>query len=79
MLTGKTSVYIDTVKSDDDPPPTLPPEVNMDSSDSDEEGQDDESLTLQGLEHKKKKLDRSKFGKHMIHFGRYCSKSYQLK
>ena len=67
MLTGRTSVYIDTVKSDDDPPQQ--PDVEMESSGSEDEVQD-ESLRLQGIE-KKKKLDRTKFGKHIINFGMF--------
>ncbi|WAR19060.1 hypothetical protein MAR_000898 [Mya arenaria] len=64
MLSGKTSVFIDTTKSDDD----------ADHPDADNKNEDQESSegSLNGEEigtKKKKPLDRSKYGKFIIHFG----------
>ncbi len=68
MLTGKTSVYIDTTKSDDDP---ADKEDNQDSDKKTSQTKplDDAELEVQTSK-KKKKLDRSQYGRFIINFGK---------
>lgn len=70
MLSGRTSVYIDTTKSDDDPEqPTNKPEAD----DGKTSAKDWSSATSEDQSEnggKKKLLDRSKYGKFIIHFGK---------
>ena len=69
MLSGRTSVFIDTTKSDDDAEQTTKPEMD-DGSTTGKDG-DTESFDFQtGVDGKKKPLDRSKYGKFIIHFGK---------
>lgn len=65
MLSGKTSVFIDTTKSDDDPEQTTIPQAD-DKYTSEKE----EPAVASAEDEKKKKLDRSKYGKFIIHFGK---------
>ena len=62
MLTGKTSVYIDTLKSDDETGDVVP------TDDSVENEADDNKIEVEAG--KKKKLDRSKYGKFILHYGK---------
>jgi hypothetical protein len=62
MLTGKTSVYIDTLKSDDETGDVVP------TDDSVENEADDNKIEVETG--KKKKLDRSKYGKFILHYGK---------
>ena len=63
MLTGRTSVYIDTTKTDEDPPPEKKEEEEKDK-DKEKSGENDDANLM-----KKKKLDRSNYGKFIINFG----------
>lgn len=79
MLTGKTSVLIDTNKSDEDaPPPADDTNQTIDSSVMDEKSEDEESEADDSCKNKREKfkqggvmkaVDRSKFGKFIIHYG----------
>ena len=68
MLTGKTSVYIDTTKSDDDGDPAkMPSGVDTAGVLTQDDLLDKDSYKAK----KKKPSDRSQFGKFIIHFGEY--------
>ncbi|XP_064621913.1 uncharacterized protein LOC135484417 isoform X2 [Lineus longissimus] len=64
MLSGKTSVYIDTQKSDDDPPG----EGAEVEKDGEEEEEDEEEPTGEYRKHKDGSLDRNQFGKFIIRY-----------
>ena len=68
MLTGKTSVYIDTAKSDDDPPKTA---LTPDDDDPDGVKAILAELEREAKENNKKQLKREQFGKFIIKFGNY--------
>ena len=81
MLSGQTSVYIDTIKSDTennalssavnmDVTVDLTEDVNVDASLEEEESQKDGK--------KKKHLDRSKYGKYIMRFGELLNPSTKL-
>ena len=78
MLTGKTSVYIDTQKSDDDPPPEMEketPEVVESAGEDNESAHEKERKVQETNQTRRKPLDRSKYGKFIIHYGMYHNKS----
>jgi len=64
MLSGKTSVFIDTTKSDDDPEDVAAAAQNA-AAEKDVASVTSDDTGVQ----KKNKLDRSKYGKFIIHFG----------
>ncbi|XP_062620945.1 uncharacterized protein LOC134282559 [Saccostrea cucullata] len=75
MLTGKTSVLIDTQKSDDDAPPPDETDQTIDSSVLEDKTEDiddaDDSKNKQERDKQngvKKVVDRSKYGKFIIHY-----------
>ncbi|KAJ8308906.1 hypothetical protein KUTeg_013780 [Tegillarca granosa] len=67
MLTGKTSIYIDTTKTDEDPPieKTESEETKIVIVNKDNEEQDEE---IEADKKDKKPIDRSKYGKFMVHY-----------
>lgn len=80
MLTGKTSVLIDTQKSDEDAP-AVADDTNqtIDSSVMDDQTDDGENEADDNCKNKRdrpkqggvmKAVDRSKFGKFIIHYGK---------
>lgn len=80
MLTGKTSVLIDTKKSDDDAS-AVADDTNqtIDSSVMDDQTEDGENEADDNCKNKRdrpkqggvmKAIDRSKFGKFIIHYGK---------
>ena len=82
QLSGKSSLYIDTVKSDDDVKPEAekPAPVVKNETENDTEAFlaqiEEETLLRTG---KKKKLDRSQFGKYILNFGKKKTKILQLR
>ena len=71
ILSGQTSVYIDTIKSDTDSlteNPETSVEVSMDQNTEDQNTEEDD---ITGESKKNKQLDRSKYGKFIIHFGKF--------
>lgn len=87
MLSGQTSVYIDTLKSDNENNSILTAAMNVDVNiDVTEDPSAEVNLEEDGSAadgKKKKQLDRSKYGKFIIHFGKFldflqCANSFQL-
>ena len=82
MLSGQTSVYIDTIKSDTENN-ALISAVNMDvTTDVTEDvgadaGLDEEDSVTDGK--KKKHLDRSKYGKYIMRFGKNLARRVNVK
>lgn len=80
MLTGKTSVLIDTQKSDEDAPAAADDtNQTIDSSVMDDQTDDGENEADDNCKNKRdrpkqggvmKAVDRSKFGKFIIHYGK---------
>ena len=70
-MSGQTAVYIDTIKSDTDSlteNPETSVEVSMDQNTEDQNAEEDD---ITGESKKNKQLDRSKYGKFIIHFGKF--------
>ena len=68
MLTGKTSIYIDTVKTQEDAAAEAPPNETKDPNRVLLEEWEEEKRQKAG---ERKRLDRSQFGKYIISFGQY--------
>lgn len=80
IMSGRTSVYIDTTKSDDDGEASKPevkeedkepPNASDVPSDVDDDNFDEDK--------KKKTLDRSKYGKFIIHYGEKYFTLFRIK
>lgn len=75
MLTGTTSVYIDTTKAaneegDNSTNPDTTASTTQDSSDKDMESDNDFDEDDDLLKEEEKILDRNKYGKFIMHYGR---------
>lgn len=66
MLSGKTSIYIDTTKSDDDGEQTK--NDIIETMPATEQSTADDTVEDSGDNEKQKSLDRTKYGKFMLHF-----------
>lgn len=69
MLSGRTSVYIDTTKTEEDADMTKPADDNASQTITHADETSDETDSPREVK-KKKPLDRSKYGKFAIHFGK---------
>ena len=67
ILSGQTSVYIDTLKSDNENVANAPAVMDIVDDINVETSNDMDDVISEGK--KKKELDRSKYGKFIIHFG----------
>ena len=67
ILSGQTSVYIDTLKSDNENVANAPAVMDIADDINVETSNDMDDVISEGK--KKKELDRSKYGKFIIHFG----------